>query len=879
MPEYRNFYIGADGDPDCHFVEMDPAGRYGRYNEVLGKGAFKTVYKAFDEINGMEVAWNQINVKDVLRTPEDLQRIYSEVHLLKTLKHKSIIKFYTSWVDEETQKINFITEMFTSGTLREYRKKHKRVDIIAIKNWARQILRGLLYLHSHDPPIIHRDLKCDNIFVNGNQGEVKIGDLGLAAILRQSHAAHSVIGTPEFMAPELYEEEYNELVDIYAFGMCLLEMLTFEYPYSECSNPAQIYKKVTSGRKPEALYRIEDPEVRQFVEKCLETASKRLPARDLLNDPFLQLDNHDSEHALLRTCTLGENDTKDTRKGVIMDHMEHRNLHVVDPSCGDVVLNENEEDAWEHKNAHFPSFPEKNSKNKDFTIKGKKREDDTIFLRVRIADKEGRVRNIYFPFDVECDTAMGVASEMVAELDITDQDVVEIADTIDEEISALVPDWKGGVAIEDSDEGDEGSSCDHFVSKPRGNGFHLSTTSSETSLFNYLASHNLVGMQSGPVPSTRVADTVHGRFEEVTYQVSGSDVSFFVADEMHTISTEASDIHQDADDWSIGEDYSSPSSPLSNRSEAGKFLHTSRFGKPAELTMHAGLFDHSCERLEQINPGCSFSEYHGFQSNGFSEGFGTSLHHEQDCFRPASKSQCLQSMPPFDYVSDDEENFRSRELKLLAAMHEQESKELKRKQDLSLLEIKNRLSNENCLRHSPNGQRTSPRPNVAYTNQNLQMSVNGRQDLVEDHGKRYSRHLNQELQEDTVSIKQGIEAAINNRTSGNYNSKVSKDFPITLDKFPISSQATVLSHSNRTVNQKASAKRRMTKFQSFDDLSGSGYLRSLAAEMSRLRLYQTVGVVSTEKVKSHHNFPNSTKPAPPVPRTSSLRNYSSQRPQ
>lgn len=50
------------------------------------------------------------------------------------------------------------------------------------------------------------------------------------------------------MAPELYEEEYNELVDIYSFGMCLLEMVTFEYPYSECTNAAQIYKKVSSVR-------------------------------------------------------------------------------------------------------------------------------------------------------------------------------------------------------------------------------------------------------------------------------------------------------------------------------------------------------------------------------------------------------------------------------------------------------------------------------------------------------------------------------------------------------------------------------------------------------------------------------------------------------
>lgn len=63
----------------------------------------------------------------------------------------------------------------------------------AFKNWARQILRGLTYLHGHKPAIIHRDLKCDNIFVNGNTGEVKIGDLGLAIVMQQA-TAQSVIG-------------------------------------------------------------------------------------------------------------------------------------------------------------------------------------------------------------------------------------------------------------------------------------------------------------------------------------------------------------------------------------------------------------------------------------------------------------------------------------------------------------------------------------------------------------------------------------------------------------------------------------------------------------------------------------------------------------
>ena len=52
-------------------------------------------------------------------------------------------------------------------------------------------------------------------------------------------------GTPEFMAPELYDEEYDDRVDVYSYGMCLLELATLQYPYCECRNAAQIYRKVT----------------------------------------------------------------------------------------------------------------------------------------------------------------------------------------------------------------------------------------------------------------------------------------------------------------------------------------------------------------------------------------------------------------------------------------------------------------------------------------------------------------------------------------------------------------------------------------------------------------------------------------------------------
>lgn len=159
-----------------------------------------------------------------------------------------------------------------------------------LKSWCRQILKGLNFLHSRVPPIIHRDLKCDNIFITGTTGSVKIGDLGLATLKNRSFAK-SVIGTPEFMAPEMYDEHYDEMVDVYAFGMCMLEMATGEYPYSECSSPAQIFRKVSSGIPPNALSKVETLEVKQIIEMCIKVKkSERPTVKALLQHDFFQED-------------------------------------------------------------------------------------------------------------------------------------------------------------------------------------------------------------------------------------------------------------------------------------------------------------------------------------------------------------------------------------------------------------------------------------------------------------------------------------------------------------------------------------------------------------------------------------------------------------
>ena len=99
---------------------------------------------------------------------------------------------------------------------------------------------------------------------------------------------YTVIGTPEFMAPEMYEDHgYNEKVDIYAFGMCLLEMATGEYPYSECKNAAQIYKKVSNGVKPECIDLVQDPILVSLINGCIAHQNERLTLSGVLKHPFL----------------------------------------------------------------------------------------------------------------------------------------------------------------------------------------------------------------------------------------------------------------------------------------------------------------------------------------------------------------------------------------------------------------------------------------------------------------------------------------------------------------------------------------------------------------------------------------------------------------
>ncbi|XP_057701584.1 serine/threonine-protein kinase WNK2 isoform X3 [Corythoichthys intestinalis] len=277
-------------EPGMKAVSTSPGGRFLKFDIELGRGSFKTVYKGLDTDTWVEVAWCELQERKLSKV--ERQRFKEEAEMLKALQHPNIVRFYDFWESPLKGKkcIVLVTELMTSGTLKTYLKRFKVMKPKVLRSWCRQILKGLHFLHTRTPPIIHRDLKCDNIFITGPTGSVKIGDLGLATLKRASFAK-SVIGTPEFMAPEMYEEHYDEAVDVYAFGMCMLEMATSEYPYSECQNAAQIYRKVTSGVKPASYSKVSDPEIKEIIGECIcHRWEERYSIKELLNHAFFAED-------------------------------------------------------------------------------------------------------------------------------------------------------------------------------------------------------------------------------------------------------------------------------------------------------------------------------------------------------------------------------------------------------------------------------------------------------------------------------------------------------------------------------------------------------------------------------------------------------------
>ena len=125
-----------------------------------------------------------------------------EVEIMRDLKHQFIIRYYESFIDADNN-LCIVMEFAENGELEQYLNRRKQqgqpLSQDEVLEWFIQLCLGLKHIHDHR--ILHRDLKCENIFIT-SQNELKIGDFGISKLMSETFdMAKTKIGTPYVMAP------------------------------------------------------------------------------------------------------------------------------------------------------------------------------------------------------------------------------------------------------------------------------------------------------------------------------------------------------------------------------------------------------------------------------------------------------------------------------------------------------------------------------------------------------------------------------------------------------------------------------------------------------------------------------------------------------
>ena len=208
----------------------------------IGSGSYGNVYLVTSKEDGKTYAMKKISVYNIKH--KEKVYIISEILIQKSHKCNYIIKLFD--VFYHSNYIYIISEYASNGDLDRYIKQaikdRKRIPDTIIAKWILQLASALKYLHRNN--IIHRDIKTSNIFLD-NEWNIKLGDLGISKIMGNDfNLANTYIGTPYYMAPELYSGlKYNTKCDIWSFGCIIYELITLRKPF-DGRNIIELAKKI-----------------------------------------------------------------------------------------------------------------------------------------------------------------------------------------------------------------------------------------------------------------------------------------------------------------------------------------------------------------------------------------------------------------------------------------------------------------------------------------------------------------------------------------------------------------------------------------------------------------------------------------------------------
>lgn len=249
-------------------------------NLELGKTIGHSSFGAVNEgrLNGTKVAVKTIQLDSSPNSPNSVSAFKKEAELNCKLRHPNIVLFMG--ISVQPEKISIVTELMARGNVRDLLVGlakgggQIRLDWSLRQQWALDTAQGMAYLHSLDPPMIHRDLKTTNLLVDRGMN-VKICDFGLSRF--KTDKLMSAVGTVHFAAPEvLRHERYTEKADLFSFGTVLWEFYTRQCVFKGLPQ-IEVYNAVIEGNMP-AVDDGVDERYESLMKECWATDPKQRPS-------------------------------------------------------------------------------------------------------------------------------------------------------------------------------------------------------------------------------------------------------------------------------------------------------------------------------------------------------------------------------------------------------------------------------------------------------------------------------------------------------------------------------------------------------------------------------------------------------------------------